>query len=367
MIDAVRKAAGRVPTVIRLPSADEPEVSLIVLLDGAPEMCERCLRAIAAAEGAVPFETLVLLNDPEPELEEMVRGSTSGGRVIVPRANAGPGVGWNLGAAVARAPRLATLHEDAEPEPDWLAALCAAMDETGAGAVGSRLLNGDGSIQNCGWALFSDGSVQQIREASAPELVDRRPRSALTGRPLREFLYLRNRNLFLAKWGASMRDLAPPPPDLSPESVRPAVEAALVKTRERAERVRSGNWPADRARTADPRFTGIADPALVNQGDRFHEVVPEINEALNRAESDLVDEYCRWLVPREEQTRRQFEDLFDRRLRELDELHHRIEDLRQDNQQLNEANQELGKTLNAILQGRTWRLRTRLAKLLRRG
>lgn len=157
---------------------------MIVLLDGAAEMAERCLRALAAAEGDVACETIVLLNDPDEELEELVRKSTTGARAIACRANAGPGVGWNLGAAVARAPRLATLHEDSEPEPGWLRPLCETMDESGAGAVGSRLLNGDGSVQNCGWALFSDASHLPLNEATAPEVVaatDPTPADMLSG------------------------------------------------------------------------------------------------------------------------------------------------------------------------------------------
>jgi GT2 family glycosyltransferase len=169
MIVAAHRRLARLRAVIRLPAADEPAVSLIVLLDGAAEMAERCLRAVAAMDGEVPCETIVLLNDPDPELERLVLGSTEGGKAIVCRANAGPGVGWNLGAAIARAPRLATLHEDSEPRPDWLTPLCGAMDATGAGAVGARLYNGDGSVQNCGWVLFRDASPAALQAADAPQ------------------------------------------------------------------------------------------------------------------------------------------------------------------------------------------------------
>lgn len=157
--------------MIELPTPDDPAVSVIVLLDGAVEMAERCLSALAACEDTVPFETVLLLNDPDPELESFVRGSTRGARVVLSRANAGPGVGWNLGVAVARAPRLATLHEDSEPDPGWLPPLVETMTEHGAGAVGSRLYNQDGSVQNCGWVLFSDASHQPITAANAPEVV----------------------------------------------------------------------------------------------------------------------------------------------------------------------------------------------------
>jgi O-antigen biosynthesis protein len=157
--------------MIRLPSAADPAVSVMVLLDGAVEMGERCLRAIAAADDAVPVETVVLLNDPDPALENLVRNGTTGAKVVVSRANASVGVGWNLGTAVARAPRIATLHEDTEPDAGWLLPLCEAMTEHGAGAVGSRLYNADGTVQNCGWVLFSDASHMRIDEATAPEVV----------------------------------------------------------------------------------------------------------------------------------------------------------------------------------------------------
>lgn len=170
--------------MIELPAVDRPEVSVIALLDGAVEMTERCLTALANCDGSVPFEVVVLLNDPSPELESFVRGSTRGGRVVLCRGNAGPGVGWNLGTAVARAPRLASLHEDSEPEPGWLAPLVETMTETGAGAVGARLFNGDGSVQNCGWVLFADASHQPITAANAPGVVaatDPTPADMLSG------------------------------------------------------------------------------------------------------------------------------------------------------------------------------------------
>lgn len=157
--------------MIRLPSAANPEVSVIALLDGAPELAERCLRALAADDDSLPYETVLLLNDPDPALEDLVRRSTTGAKVIVSRANAGPGVGWNLAVGVSEAPRIATLHEDSEPKSGWLAPLCETMSETGAGAVGARLYNSDGSVQNCGWALFANGMPAALNAASAPEVV----------------------------------------------------------------------------------------------------------------------------------------------------------------------------------------------------
>jgi GT2 family glycosyltransferase len=418
--------------VIRLPSAAEPAVSLIVLLDGAAEMAERCLRAIAAADDAVPCETVLLLNEPDAALEDLVRKATTGAQVIVSRANAGPGVGWNLGAAVARAPRLATLHEDSEPDAGWLAPLCETMTESGAGAVGSRLYNGDGSIQNCGWVLFSDGSPLPITAVGAPEVVaaseptpadllsgaamlldrdavraaggwderfhpaifvdidistamwnqgrpvlsvpasgvchhggasDRRENTALTGPRVRNFLFERHRDRFLAKWGPAVRGLATPPPDAEPESIRTAVQAALTHTRGRAERIRSGTWkPSVSPQRAERPHSGIQSPVL-EQGDGTYAVAAEVESALNVAGQEIVGDYCRWLARREE-------EIFDQLLQANEWIRHHQHEMAARNAQIAELQsqrQELALTLDRILHGNTWRLRTLAHRVFQRG
>lgn len=421
-----RGRGNRLLAMIELPAPEDPAVSVIVLLDGAVGLAERCLTALAACEDEVPFETVILLNDPAPELESFVRDSTRGGRVVLCRANAGPGVGWNLGAAVARAPRLATLHEDSEPAPDWLSPLMATMDATGAGAVGARLYDHDASVQNCGWVLFADASHQQIEATSAPEVVaateptpadmlsgaamlvdreavravggwderfhpavfvdidvstalwnlgrpvlsvpgssvrheshafDRRGGSALTGPRLRTVLFERNSGPFLEKWGEFVAGRAAPPDHTDPGSVRAATAAALELTRERAERVRSGSWqpPRPDAR-AEPRFSGLTDPPVLEEDDGSFRVAPAIEEALVAAETELVRDYCLWLVAKEEYE-------FGRVLaahEEMGEWKRNFETLQRDHD-------ELARRLDQALSSRTWRLRTAARRLLGRG
>ncbi|MGN6216237.1 MAG: glycosyltransferase [Solirubrobacterales bacterium] len=418
--------------MIELPAARDPEVSVIVLLDGAVELAERCLTALAACDESVPFEVVLLLNDPSPELERFVRGSTRGGRVVLCRANAGPGVGWNLGAAAARAPRLASLHEDSEPEPDWLAPLVETMTETGAGAVGARLFNRDGSVQNCGWVLFADASHLPITAANAPEVAaaseptpadmlsgaamlvdreavralggwderfhpavfvdidvstaiwnlgrpvlsvpasrvrhqghtfDKRGDSPLTGPRLRGVLFERNRAPFIEKWGSFVGERAPPPDHTEPASVRPAVGAALALTRERAERVRSGAWHSPRpGARAEARFSGLAQPPVEQAGSGDFRVAPAVEEALAAAEAELVHHYCLWLVRKEEME-------FDRLRAAFEELQRRDRELRdshRERERLQREHDEVARRLNAILQGRTWRLRSAAMRLLGR-
>jgi GT2 family glycosyltransferase len=415
--------------VIRLPSAADPDVSVIVVLDGAVEMAETCLRAIVAADDAVACETVIVLNDPDAALEDLVRGGTTGAETVVVRANAGTTVGWNLGASVARAPRLATLHEDSEPDAGWLAPLCEAMSESGAGVVGSRLYNRDGSVQNCGWVLFSDASAQQINELTAPEvaasadptpadmvsgaamLVDRdalraaggwderfqpavlgdvdistaiwsqgrpvlsvpasgvrhqsgallrREGSALTGPLLGRFLFERHRDRFVSKWGRVVRGLAPPPPDSEPESVRAAVQAALTRTRERAERISAGSLRRSGPPPQVERpFSGTAD-GILDRGDGTHAVAASVEEALDAAEGLLVSEYCRWLTHREEGQSAELQQaraLLQHRDREMGELRAHAEDLQRDHH-------ELATTLDRMVHGFTWQLRTMVLRVI---
>ena len=409
--------------MIRLPSAANPEVSIVVLLDGSAEMGERCLRAIADGEDSVPTETILLLNDPDPSLESLAR-STSGARLVMSRANAGPGVGWNLGAAVAKAPRVASLHEDSEPSPGWLAPLVETMTETGAGAVGSRLFNHDGTIQNCGWVLFSDGSHAQINSMSAPETAasteptpadflsgaamlvdleaadtfgrwderfqpavygdidittamwsrgrlvlsvpssevrhlsgsfDTRPNSPLTGPRLRLYLYERHCQRFLDKWGTALGNRAAPPPNLEPESVRLATEAALVHTDARAKLVRDGGWkPAELEPMAEHTFTGIAEP-VIKEGDDAYTVAPQLVDALIEAEHETVAGYCSWLIEREA-------DFFQR----LHEAGDHIENLRTYATDLESEHAKAQARLEAIESGKAWRLRDLTLRGLRR-
>jgi GT2 family glycosyltransferase len=432
--------------MIRLPSAADPEVSVIILLDGAAELGELCLRAVAAADNAVPFETVILLNDPDPALEDLVRRGTTGAKVVLSRANAGVGVGWNLGAAVARAPRIATLHEDSVPDAGWLAPLCDAMSEHDAGAVGSRLLNGDGTVQNCGWVLFSDASHLRIDAETAPQVVasseptpadmlsgaamlldravveavggwderfhpavfsdidisiamwsrgrqvlsvpgsvvrhqggafDRRPNSPLTGPRLRTFLFERHRDPFLAKWGSAVRDLAAPdfrPQD--PEAARAAVEAALRLTARRAARVRAGDpEPFGQSPGAERRLSGGSAP-VVESGDGTFAVADRVEDALNEAERDVVDDYCLWLAGREGATydrllqAHEWLDRHEEEKRALNGEKRALEDEKEAREarieELESSNRELATTLDRIAQGRTWRLRNRILRLLGR-
>jgi len=184
---------------------------------------------------------------------------------------------------------------------------------------------------------------------------DSRPNTALTGPPLRSFLFERHRHRFLAKWGPAVRSLAPPPPEAEPDGIKAAVQTALPLTRERAERVRTGSWkPTDRAPKAERPYTGVPDPVL-EQDDGTYAVATAVEETLRASEREMVADYCGWLADREEAL--------------SDQLGEAQAQLLQQGQALaglQRQNQELAIELDRIVHGNTWRLRNLVHRTFRR-
>jgi len=143
---------------IALPVGAVPRVSVIVPAASQSERLAECLRALAAQAGGIPFETIIVLNDPTPQVERLVAERVTGATLLRSTVNLGVAGGYNRGRAAARGALLALIHDDTVPEPDWLASLVAAADELPeAGAVGGVVLDPDGSFQLAGALVWADG------------------------------------------------------------------------------------------------------------------------------------------------------------------------------------------------------------------
>ena len=126
-----------------------------------------CLRALAEVS-SLPFEVIVVANGtsenslsdlPDPESLVLVRSPV----------NLGYGGGCNWGARVARGRYIVVLNDDTVAEPGWLEALVAVAESDGRiGAVGSRLLNVDGSLQEAGSVLWNDAGTYQVGHGLPP-------------------------------------------------------------------------------------------------------------------------------------------------------------------------------------------------------
>lgn len=342
------------PSIV-LPSSPDPRVSILIVTAKQPDLLARCLESLARCGSAVPFEVIVVLNDALPEVKALVRERVSGAIVIDSSVPLGLAGGSNRARAAARGELLVLFHDDAEAEPGWLDALVETIDaHPEAGAVGSRMLNPDGTPQSLGAVLWSDGSAWGlggpasllpasettvavdycgsssllVRAATwdaiggagerfypafyvdvdlclgvwtrgqavlaTPASRVRHTRSASTEPRFRALLFRRNQKLLQQKWGETLASFEPPAPG-SAEGTQRAVERAQVrwrKVRDEGAAVLSAATPPPFDPAAQERR--ILETALDLQCAWTAELSAEL--AVLRERSDLLGkvERSRW-------------------------------------------------------------------------
>ncbi|MEO8160768.1 MAG: glycosyltransferase [Arenimonas sp.] len=141
-----------------LPAAtDAPRASIVVPVHGQLLLTRRCLHALARSGDASHFEVIVV-DDASPDDTPRELPGISGLRYLRLQANAGFIGACNAGAALARGQYLVLLNNDTLPQPGWLDALLETFEShPGTGAAGSMLLFPDGSLQEAGGIVYSDG------------------------------------------------------------------------------------------------------------------------------------------------------------------------------------------------------------------
>jgi GT2 family glycosyltransferase len=155
---------------IALPTASEPVVSLIIPATASLDFLLACLRSLQRfAPADLPFETIVVLNNATAEKQALLRSAASGILVAASADNLGFAGSANRGRSLARGTYLVLLHDDAEIEDGWLQALVqTARDHPEAGAVGSKVCDLDGRLQNAGMILWSDATTSPPWIGSPP-------------------------------------------------------------------------------------------------------------------------------------------------------------------------------------------------------
>ncbi|MEM6533227.1 MAG: glycosyltransferase [Myxococcota bacterium] len=154
-------------------------VSIVIPVFNRVEYTEACLRALAAHTPAdVGFELVIVDNassDGTPALLAQLEGA-----VVVHRneTNLGFAKACNQGARLASGEILVFLNNDTEVHAGWLRPLLDELDEQPkTGAVGSRLLYPDGTVQHAGVAIGRDQIPYHIHSglaANDPKVTERR-------------------------------------------------------------------------------------------------------------------------------------------------------------------------------------------------
>ena len=161
----------KTPRVIAFPQTDRPRVSILILTQDQLEHLGGCLAALERTIDAerTPYEVILVFNGTEPRAAQTFLKSINGVHAHRLALNLGFGGGNNYAAARARGEFLVFLNDDAQVEPGWLDALLdAARAYPNAGAIGSRILFVDGSLQEAGGIIWSDGSTRPLGRGARP-------------------------------------------------------------------------------------------------------------------------------------------------------------------------------------------------------
>lgn len=164
----LRRRSRTAVAPLRVPSADQPLVSVVVPVHGKWEYTRRCLESLAATRGEVPFE-VVVVDDASPDDSLQHLRAVEGLRVVAHATNTGYVGACNSGIAASRGDLVVLLNNDTRVDPDWLAPLVRVMDDPSVGLVGSRLVYPDGRLQEAGGIIFSDGSGWNYGKLCEPE------------------------------------------------------------------------------------------------------------------------------------------------------------------------------------------------------
>lgn len=155
--------------VMRFPEYPDPAVSIIILTYNKAEHTHACLESILA-HSDIPYEVIVVDNGSTDSTRELL-GRMPGLRVEYNGENAGFIRGCNQGAAMARAPYLLFLNNDTFVTPGWLSTLIRTIDSApGCGVLGCRLVYPNGSLQEAGSIIWSDGSCMGYGRGDDPDL-----------------------------------------------------------------------------------------------------------------------------------------------------------------------------------------------------
>ncbi|MEY2830883.1 MAG: hypothetical protein RLZZ574_141, partial [Cyanobacteriota bacterium] len=142
-----------------LPHSDTPEVSIVIPVYNQLDYTLRCLKAIAVnLDRSIPVE-IILVNDCSTDRTQEILSPLTAVNLINQPSNQGFIYACNQGAAIAKGKYLYFLNNDTQIKPNCIAPLVEvlAADET-VGAVGSKLIYPQGSLQEAGAIVWQDGS-----------------------------------------------------------------------------------------------------------------------------------------------------------------------------------------------------------------
>lgn len=143
---------------LRFDQPPDPDASIIIPIYNQVGHTLACLEAVAALETRIRYEVIVMddaSDDPDVKLLDEIEGL----RYVRNQENLGFLRNCNRGAELARGRYLAFLNNDTRVDGRWLDTLVDTFSQhDNVGLAGSKLVYGDGRLQEAGGIVFADGS-----------------------------------------------------------------------------------------------------------------------------------------------------------------------------------------------------------------
>jgi GT2 family glycosyltransferase/glycosyltransferase involved in cell wall biosynthesis len=154
---------------LRFSRCESPRVSIVIPAFNQWAYTRQCLQSLRRAGASVPFE-IILVDDASTDQTEQAMAQVEGVNYLRNPENLGFIGSCNRGSEQARGEFLVLLNNDTEVCQHWLDRLLetfAMVPE--AGLVGAKLVYPDGTLQECGGMVLSDGSGWNYGRHDDPE------------------------------------------------------------------------------------------------------------------------------------------------------------------------------------------------------
>jgi GT2 family glycosyltransferase len=155
-----------------MPALSDPLVSVVIVTWNGRQYLDACLNAVASQNG-VSTETILVDNASNDGTVAYVQERFPHVRVIALPENRGFAGGNNAGVREARGRFIALLNNDAVPEPDWIEALLAGLNEdAGFALVTSRIvyMHDPGLIDSAGDGMLAAGGAFKRHHGASVDL-----------------------------------------------------------------------------------------------------------------------------------------------------------------------------------------------------
>ena len=141
-----------------LPHSDAPEISVIVPVYNQLDYTLRCLKAIALNLQDSTLVEIIVVNDCSGDRTEEILESIEPLTLVNSSSNQGFIYSCNQGASIAKGKYLYFLNNDTEIKPNCIESLAEVLAADNVGAVGSKLVYPQGSLQEAGGIVWQDAS-----------------------------------------------------------------------------------------------------------------------------------------------------------------------------------------------------------------